>query len=216
MSVVNARGGGFNESSNLCSADVARELGVAATGLQATLVSLEKLNIIRRDFAGGHGNRMVITPLSPDHWRLSDGSRFEYDGGDLVGRRSENRLKKSSSVGGEFENTYNKTSNKAGKIELFEVEWRPLFGHLQDFIVADTRLPPSYGPKMVNALVLISEFTDQVGFRCSLNIKEIALRMNSHASNLGPIFRELEKIGVIKLSKEGRNVVITPTLPKNK
>lgn len=207
MSVINARAGGFGRCSEMSSSDLARAIGVAASGIYKTLATLESLEVIRKEVAPGKGNRLVITPLSPDHWKLSDGRRFKYD------RSTENHEFGPESEGGKIKENYFDLHDKS-IVESVQFNWRPIFKKIITYVESESNLSATDPSKLLGVMVVVLEHVEGLGKPCSLNQKEIGQVINQNNASVGKILKILEDdVGVItRVWGQGKKI-ITPVNP---
>ncbi len=130
MAIINDNANGFNQSSGMSLTDLANTLEATQSNLSETVILLEKFGLIRRDRAPIHGYRKILTPLSPDHWKLASGEKFQYQ--KMQEENWDGTIKNEINRGWKYINEDNNTGLKKKNYSLlhgflFSTSWKHIF-----------------------------------------------------------------------------------------
>lgn len=197
---------GFGQPTELTAREIANTFNVTDTNVTKALKALEELRIIRRDPSGGKGNPLIITPLSPDHWRLPNGSKLNRVSNFKSHLNTpDNDIKLNESID---EQMYNNIASIA-----MQEKWRPIFEKIYSYIEITPDLTATDPSKLLGVMATILTYTSVEGEACSLHQKAIGQRIKQNEASIRKTVERLELAGVLKRDRSHVGMKLTAIFP---
>ena len=206
MSILIRKGGGYNCPTDLTANNIAELLNASNSSLTDAILMLEKSGMIRRDQTSGRGNRLVITPLSPDHWKLPDGRKFKYEA------KAETHVLNPDIASKDTHTTHFPVKN-IEKHGVYQEKWAPIFKKIQKHIDSQQNIT-AYEPfRLYAVMAMIADHSAGPNEPSSLNSQELSKKLKSNIASMTRALQQLEGLGVIKRHRAQHSKIITPIIP---
>lgn len=213
MCILIARSGGFNKPTNLTAQNIADMLNISGTALYEAFDLLIKANMIYREPTQGRGNRLVITPLSPEKWKLPSGKNYSNAGVSrkLITHDAPPNNRNLVDV---------KCDNKV-HTNIMQDIWSPIFKKINLYVETSktlksddpNKLTSTDPAKLYGVMTIVVQYTEIPGGPCSLSQKEVGELITQNVASIGKTMKKLEEMGVLKRVRGHRKNIITPIIP---